>query len=276
VRVWDTPENGYAERFKHTIEPGLTITRISAIDNQPRIIQLEATDFIVGDLTQYAYGVMNRLYARPRAASGQTAQAREIANVEVTQTYYTNQRAGPVDPRFASSFSGAAPSHFSPIAVTGRAMPAERFTATVRAEFDSRYRALRTIAASGTYSWSGRLQTTVGWSKRAFIKELPGFDDPARLDHFINATSTVRTRDNRYGGVYAFNYDALHQTLLQQRVSGYYNAQCCGLALEYQQYNLAGVSGTPLLADHRFFVSFTLAGLGNFSPLNGALGAVPR
>jgi hypothetical protein len=29
-------------------------------------------------------------------------------------------------------------------------------------------------------------------------------------------------------------------------------------------------------ADHRFFLSFTLAGLGNFSPFNGALSGVPR
>ena len=105
---------------------------------------------------------------------------------------------------------------------------------------------------------------------------VPGFDDPAQLDHFINTSSTVRTRDNRYGGIYSFNFDALHGTLLQQRMSAFYNAQCCGIAIEYQRFNLAGASGTPVLADHRFFLSFTLAGLGNFSPLNGALGGVPR
>ena len=35
-----------------------------------------------------------------------------------------------------------------------------------------------------------------------------------------------------------------------------------------------GVSG--LSEDHRFFMSFTLAGLGNFSPFNGALSGAPR
>jgi hypothetical protein len=29
-------------------------------------------------------------------------------------------------------------------------------------------------------------------------------------------------------------------------------------------------------SDHRFFLSFTLAGLGNFSPFNGGLSGVPR
>jgi hypothetical protein len=61
----------------------------------------------------------------------------------------------------------------------------------------------------------------------------------------------------------------------QQRLSGYYNAQCCGLAFEYQNYHFGG-GIAPIAADRRFFMSFTLAGLGNFSPFNGALGGIPR
>jgi len=59
-------------------------------------------------------------------------------------------------------------------------------------------------------------------------------------------------------------------------VSAFYNAQCCGLAFEYQTYDHRGLSSSPIAADHRFFFSFTLAGLGNFSPFNGALSGVPR
>jgi LPS-assembly protein len=277
VRVWETPDSGYAERFKHSIEPSLTVTRTSSIDNSARIVQLDTSDFIVGNVTQYAYGVTNRLYAKRRATAGQTSQAREIANVELTQTYYTDQRAGQFDPRYASSFSGAAQNNFSPIALTVRAMPIDAVNASLRAEFDSQYHALRTITATGSYTWSGLGQTTVGWSKRAFIDGLSGFNDPNLLDHYINTSSTLHTRDNRYGGVYSLNYDARHATVLQQRISAFYNSQCCGIALEYQTYNFAGgLTGSLVPADHRFFVSFSLAGLGNFSPLNGALSSVPR
>ena len=65
--------------------------------------------------------------------------------------------------------------------------------------------------------------------------------------------------------------------MLKQRISGFYNAQCCGIAFEYQTLQLRRrhvVYAVP--SDHRFFLSFTLAGLGNFSPFNGALGGVPR
>jgi hypothetical protein len=83
----------------------------------------------------------------------------------------------------------------------------------------------------------------------------------------------VHTRDNKYGAIYAFNLDVLTQTLTNQRTSIFYNAQCCGLAFEYQAYHYNSLT---IPSDHKFFLSFTLAGLGNFSPFNGALGGVPR
>ena len=89
----------------------------------------------------------------------------------------------------------------------------------------------------------------------------------------MNGSTTLRTRDNRYGGTYSFNYDILRATMMTQRITGYYNAQCCGLAMEYQTYNNPYA---VIPADHRFFLSFTLAGLGNFSPFNGAMSGVPR
>jgi hypothetical protein len=64
--------------------------------------------------------------------------------------------------------------------------------------------------------------------------------------------------------------------MIQQSTSGFYNAQCCGIAVQYQAFHYGSNSITPIAADHRFFLSFTLAGLGNFSPFNGALSGVPR
>ena len=64
-------------------------------------------------------------------------------------------------------------------------------------------------------------------------------------------------------------------TMIQQRISAFYNAQCCGIAFEYQTLQLPDVHGRVVPTDHRFFLSFSLAGLGNFSPFNGALNGVP-
>ena len=272
-RVWNTPDNGYAERFKHTIEPFINLQRTSSIDNYDRIVATDGADTVLGNATSYTYGVRNRFYAKRRL--GQISQAQEIASVELTQTYYTDQRSAQYDQQYATSFSGAPPSHFSPAALNVRVMPTVNFSTTLRAEFDGRERELRTLSASGNYNWTGRLQTSVGWSQRYFIENLPGFNNPDALDHYLNVSANAHTDDNRFGGIFSFNYDVLRSTMLQQRLTGFYNAQCCGIAFEYQTFNFA-VGSLAVPSDHRFFLSFTLAGLGNFSPFNGAMGAVPR
>ena len=272
-RIWDTPSNGYAEKFKHSVEPFLTIQKTTDVENVDRIVQVDGVDQYTGG-TQYTYGINNRFYAKRKLIPGAPAQAREIVGVELSQTYYTNQLSAIYDRQYQTTALGdTTPSNFSPIALSVRGVPTNELTATVRAEFDSRYHALRTISAQGTYSMNTQAQVMLGWSKRGYIPELIGFNDKDNLDESLNGMTTVRTRDSRYGATYSFNYDIHRSSMLQQRITGFYNAQCCGLAFEYQTYN--NVYST-LPSDHRFFMSFTLAGLGNFSPFNGALSGVPR
>jgi LPS-assembly protein len=277
ARVWNTPESGYAEKFKHSVEPFLSVDRTTAIDVFDRIIQVDPSDSIVGSATRYVYGVVNRFYAKQRRPGAAIAQAREIASVDVTQSYYTDARSAQYDQAYSTSFLGAPPSNFSPIAVNARAAPTDLLSVTLRAEIDSHYLALRTISANGSLSGS-RVTATAGWSKRAFIQGLPAFNDKDSLDQYISASGTTHTTDNSVGATYSFNYDVLRSRLLQQRITGFYNSQCCGLAFEYQVFNFSGLTTgvTGLTEDHRFFMSFTLAGLGNFSPFNGALSGAPR
>jgi LPS-assembly protein len=279
-RIWDTPDNGFAEKFKHSVEPYLTVARTSSIDNYANIVKIDGTDTIIGGNTSFVYGVTNRFFAKRHAAAGRPAVSSEILDVQLEQTYYTEAAAAAVDPRYATSFTTlpsdvTAQSNFSPIALTVRAIPTPELNASVRAEFDSRYHSLRTVSLTASYSLTALLTTSVQWSKKALIQQLAGFNDPAFLDHYISATTNVHTRDNRYGTAYQFNYDVLRSSMLQQRISGYYNAQCCGLAFEYQTYNY-GFGNASIPSDHRFFLSFTLAGLGNFSPFNGAMSGAPR
>ncbi|MBW8866082.1 MAG: LPS-assembly protein LptD, partial [Acidobacteria bacterium] len=275
-RVWDTPDNGYAEKFKHTIEPVLTVSRTSTIDEFQRIVQSDGTDnFVTG--VQYNYGLNNRFYAKRSLVPGQPATAREIVDVSLTQTYYSDARQSLYDRQYQTSLLGGnEQSHFSPIALAVRGMPTTTLNTTVSAEFDSRYLALRTISAQAGYSTPG-VQASIGWSKRAFIPELAGFNDENNLDHSITGSTNLRTRDNKYGLNYSAGYDVRHGGITAQRLTGFYNAQCCGLAVEYSTFNYLGANtASPIPSDHRFFMSFTLAGLGNFSPFNGALSGVPR
>jgi LPS-assembly protein len=272
LKVWDTPGSGYAERFKHMVEPFLNITRTSPIDDFSRIVQTDGVDGVVGNATSYTYGLNNRFYAKRKL--GATSQAQEIVNVAITQSYYSDERQAQYDRQYATTGEGAPPNHYSPVSLSVRATPSVNFNATFRAEFDSKHRELRTMNIQGTHNWTGRIQSSVGWSQRYFIQGLPGFNDPASLDHYLNGSTNARTLDNRFGVNYSFNYNILRSALLQQRIQAFYNAQCCGLAFEYQRFNFGTSSAVP--SDRRFFISFTLAGLGNFSPFSGAMSGVPR
>lgn len=266
VKIWD----GRRQRYKHVIEPGVTVQRLTAIDQFDRIVILEGGDAVVGRMTRVAYGVTNRFYARSRATG---AVAREFLNVAVLQSYYTDARAAQFDTLFRTSFSGTPPSHFSPVAIVVRAAPTPQINGTFRGEYDAQFRAFRTLGADGAVALGTWLQASGGWSQRRFVKGLPGFDDPGRLEHFLNAAATLRTPTNRVGGSYAFHYDVARRQYLQWRLTGYYNAQCCGVAVEYQVVDLTRVgAGLAVPTDRRFNVSVTLAGLGTFSNFFGALG----
>jgi hypothetical protein len=276
-RIWETPNNTYAEKFKHTVEPFLNITRTSSFDNFNRIIQVDGTDTIVGGSTQYSYGLNNRFYAKRPGEAGRPSQAREILDVAVSQTYYTNSLASQYDPRYSSANNGVAASNFSPILFSFRGMPGNDLNATASVEVDSRYLAVRQISAGGTYNWTGRVQTNVSWSKQGYIEQLQGFDVKENLTQAVNAQANAHTRDNALGTVYSFSWDVTQGKILNQRISAFYNSQCCGISFDYQRFNYGGVTaGLPVPSDHRFFLSFSLAGLGNFSPFGGAMSGVPR
>ena len=272
VKVWDTPNSGYSERMKHVIEPWLNLKRITAVDNFDQIVRLEGVDSIVGNVTQITYGLNNRLYAR-RAEGGGPSVANEILTVSVQQSYYTDVNAAQFDRQFQTSFQGTLPSNYSPVSLIVRTSPTSDLSGTLRAEYDTQFGALRTISADASIEVGGRLNQTAGWSQRRFVEGLSGFDNPDNLDHYLNSFTNLRTRSNRLGGVYQFNYDIQRGRFLQQRVLLYYNAQCCGINIEYQSFNLEGL-GALVRVDHdrRFNLSFTLAGLGTFSNMLGAFG----
>jgi LPS-assembly protein len=267
-RIWTFPGSKYAEKLKHSIQPFFNVGRISGIDNFERIVQIDSADTVVGSTTRVAYGVTNRVYRKP-AGGG---QSREILNATVGQSYYTDARAAQYDRYYQTSFNGTAPTKFSPLSIAIRTLPTDYMTTNFRAEYDTRFHAFRTMAADGTIDWHGWVQASAGWSQRRFVEGLSGFDDPDRLDHYINGLTNVRLKQNRYGVMHQFNYDLLRSSFLQQRVMAYYNAQCCGFAVEYQAYDLSQLGYSPVQKDNRLNFSFTLAGIGTFANFFGAMG----
>ena len=264
TRVWNTPKRTYAQKFKHVIEPAFRISRVTPIDNFKNIVQLDNTDYVVGSVTSFQYGLNNRLYAKKE-------NAREIMSVAITQSYYTDARAAAVDREYQSSTYNTTPRpyHFSPVAMLVRANPTPETDATFRTEYDTQFHALRTLAANGGLR-AGWVYTTAGWSQTRYV---PGYNQPASATHGITGTGTARRPGGALAGTYMFNYDVKEQAFVNQRLIASYNTQCCGVAVEYQKFNYnqaAGAVGVP--RDRRFNISFTLAGIGTFSDIFGTFG----
>ena len=190
----------------------------------------------------YSYGINNRFYAKRALTPGQPAQSREIFDVELSQSYYTNQRASLLRPaRYQTRPDYTQPSQF--LAAVAERPRACRPTTSTRpcapsstASTASCARSRRRAAIRGPTACRRR----PAGARRRSSRSCSGFNDTNFLDHSINGSTNVHTRDNRVGGIYSFNYDVLRSTMLQQRISAFYNAQCCGIAFEYQTYNFNG------------------------------------
>jgi len=263
-RIFDTPGNGYAEKFKHTIEPVFTASRTTLIpdDIRLRIVNNDSLDYMVGGTTNLMYGLNNTLYAKRKI--GQTSQAVPILAVRISQTYYTNSVASQYD----TSYTGATavvPSNFSPILLDVHGDPNTATDVAVRAQFDNRTRNMDYLSVTGRYNWTTRLQTSANYIQTYNENPPPRTKGYSSLGMSVNA----HTADNRYGGQYSLLYDALNSTMQQQQITGFYNAQCCGIAFAYYTRPLGFYGQT---SNNTFFISITLAGLGTVSPLNGAMG----
>jgi len=260
MRIFNRPER----KFKHVIEPTFSIKRVTGFDIFDEIVKLESSDFEYPGTTRIGYGLTNRLYAKKETS-------REVLSVSVNQNYYTNEKAAGVDPQYQSAFNVRPPTKYSPVRFSVRASPSDRYQSDFRTEWDHTTGTFQSIAANGVAN-ATNVQASGGWTLTKNIPTLLG-SPVTTSSHYLQGSVTLRTTANRVGGTYSFHYDLFRDQFLQQRYFAYYNAQCCGVLVEYQTYNIVGLS---IPQDRRFNVSFTLAGIGTFSNFLGAFGGAGR
>jgi LPS-assembly protein len=269
-----TPNNAMADRMKHLVEPQFSVQRRTAIASQDRIPTSTGYDVIIGGVTQMSYGLTNRVLVRKDKPGEPAASApREMLNLSLRQTYYTDANASKYDQSYSYGFNNRV-NAFSPIALVARTTPTTPLAIDYRLEYDPKAvnnsPKLLGMGLNGTLR-SEPANVTFGWSRRAFASTT-ATGAPITADNQINAQSDFRLKQSMFGGSVSFNYDIGRSTLLNQRYVGFYNAQCCGIQFEYQSFNYPNTSQFLLPKDRRFNMSFTLAGVGSFSNFFGAFG----
>jgi LPS-assembly protein len=268
------PQNGFADRLKHVVEPAFSVQRRSTIANQDRIPRKAGGyDIIVGGVTHMNYGLTNRILVRKDAAGeAQAGAPRELLSVSVRQTYYSDASANIYDTSYSYGFGNRDPNAFSPISLTARAAPAGALAIDYRVEYEPSPASetapkLLGMSLTGTLR-SENADVSAVWSRQS----LGDITQPIANTHLLQTSSSLRFAGSKYGTNVTFNYDIARSTLLNQRYVAFYNAQCCGISVEFQSFNYPDNNRFLLPSDRRFNISFTLAGVGSFSNLLGAFG----
>jgi LPS-assembly protein len=270
-----TPNNALADRLKHIVEPNLGVQRTTPIDNA-RNIPSTAGSLIVGDTTRVTYGVDNRVMIRKTATDPAAAPTapRDLVSVSLRQTYYSNPNASVFDSQYGLTYYYRPPSSFSPISLAVRATPITNSTVAFNMEYDPTDETgqLQGFSLNGGVT-SPTIQASGGWGQRKYATGTTG----TSADNYLQASSTVSSRTQRYSVTGSLNYDIGRGNLMQYRWIGACNAQCCGIAVEYQVHNFP--TGDPrflIPQDRRFNLSFTLAGIGTFANFLGNFGGTQR
>ena len=259
TKIWDRP-TGFAERFKHVIEPAFTVDFTSQIQDFTRTPQTssDVSNFVVSGNTKVTYGLTNRLFYRGRTVDGVRGQTREFVTVGVQETYYSNPLAARFDSTY-QSLSGQRSADLSPISVTARVSPTMLFDANSRLEYDVSGRGLTSVSSGGTLNMPSTSANVT-------------FSHSRSSGDFVSGGATVRWLDSRATLAYSVYWNITQSFIQSQHIGVNYLAQCCGLQIELQKYNYA--TGSPLPSDMRFNFGFVLAGLGTFSNFFGAFGGV--
>ena len=111
-----------------------------------------------------------------------------------------------------------------------------------RRDSTASYHKLRTLSAQRhLHRGPAACRSTVGWSKRGFIDGAARVQRSRRVrcDHVTLNALDDRAHDGQPASAASTRSTTTCCTtaMLQQRISAFYNAQCCGLAFEYQTYN---------------------------------------
>jgi LPS-assembly protein len=264
-KIWDTPESTSRERMKHVIEPMFSIDHTTPIDVFNRIPVLsDNSDVVVGATTRLTYGVTNRLFARSRSVGAERGSAREVLTIGVQQTYYSNPEASPWDSQYDSSNGRAKLIDLSPIAIATRVSPTRELDANVRLEYDVSGIGLATISAGSSLSF-GATSAAINYSR---VRR----NRTSLSSNYLSGSTAFQFLDRKVSGSYALSWDIERGYVVSQTMLASYMAQCCGLQVEYQQFNYPASVGIPLPSDRRFNFGFVLAGLGTFSNFLGAFG----
>jgi LPS-assembly protein len=267
-RVFLTPGNFYAERFKHEIGPELGFSYVTRIDNFLAVPQFDGVDSIVGT-ERVDYGLDQHLFAKRRDESNRL-QTFDVLSWTIKQSWYSEVTASQYDPNYLSSninpanLPSATPTpvpafhHYSPVLSKVRFNPDRRVTTSFDTEYNTYGHGFSRVSLGTTLSFN-RLTFEGNWSRSARLDSA----DQLILDtNTLRGSGLLRLIPDKLSVRADGTYDMLQKLWLNLSASLRYDVQCCGIVLDYTSFDFNTVK------DSRFSVRLLLANVGSTSSFN--------
>ena len=257
--------SGWLGDFKHLVEPMLTYRRIHGITDLNETIRFDDEDAIA-DTNEIEYGIVNRIMRKREIKPG-VFESYELLSFKVAQKYYFDPTFGgaflpgeanqfyPLDTLSGFSATGIERSS-SPVNVSLRIMPRQGFSYDVRADYDPKFNRMRDTSLWA--AWQQDKLSLAGTYVKANAFEPGSFS----ADH-VQAQVGYGSLSRGFSAGVSLSYNIQTHTLLNSNSRLNYIWNCCGVSLDFQQYDLNSRT------ESRFTFSFSLKGIGNFGNLKG-------
>ena len=259
ARISNTPDNFYAARYKHVVEPQIVWSRRSLVDNFAEVPKFDGQDYVPGT-NQVSLSIVNRVLAK-RLVDGEEQQtATEMLTWTVSQRYFFDINASLYDRQFSTPYfsEDGTPSNRSPITSKVNFRPSRNLTASWNFDYDINFNAMRSSSTSASYG--GRWGFVRGLWTRRNIPDRDVTRSNFRLGTQLNVARGLQVN-------FDTAFDATNKVVNNVRAGAVYNVQCCGFMVSFNRFNFVGNR-----VENIFRFGITLANIGSFGTSLGGSG----
>lgn len=283
-KIFDTPGWGYAQKWKHAIEPNITFHYLEDIPERPRIVSLDDVDFILGE-REVTYSLTNLLYAKrpvkeekdyksdeyqfynPKPLEEPPETPWEFISWRVSQSYRLDS-----DSFNLTEDPGAR--RFSPVTSTLRVNPSVDYNIQLTTSYDIKFRQITSIQLGSTLRDRGDWYSNVSYvySNPTPSVILPGVPRATfRAQNSFQTNAGVGLWKNRLVLQGEAGYNITEKTLLNSSLGVVFNDDCYSIGVQWRHFSdVFRLNGK----ENQITFSISLPNIGNL--VNFQSGAPPR
>ena len=257
-RIFDTPNNFYAARLKHLIEPEVRWSYLTGGEGADLVRRFDRYDSS-SQRNEVSFGLANRVLAKRYRNGIEESSATDLITWRIQQAWYFDDESGSFDSNYVSSAFEEEESTVrkSPIRSEFRFTPDQAVNGDWTTEWDPDERLFTSIRAGlrvGDRLADQRFNFT--WSRRS--RRIGGEDsEEVKTTSYLRAGTDFFIGEGFRGGT-DINFDITERRLSNVRVRADFLLQCCGVNVEWIRYNL------PSRTENMFHFGITLGGLASF------------